>query len=96
MDSSNKLPFTMAMIGCSGYIGAPYISEFIKLGVNAKVLARRSEAVSSKYTEAQVIEGSMLNKNDVMKATQDSDAAFLITPIGPRNNKLIEYCQNFH
>jgi uncharacterized protein YbjT (DUF2867 family) len=32
----------------------------------------------------------MLNKGDVISVMQNSDAAFLITPIGPRNNKQIE------
>jgi uncharacterized protein YbjT (DUF2867 family) len=88
--STNKKPFTLAMIGCSGYIGAPYIDEFIKLGVNVKVLARNPQAVSSKFQEAEVIEGSMLNKADVVSTMQNTNAAFLITPIGPRNNKQIE------
>jgi uncharacterized protein YbjT (DUF2867 family) len=90
MNSSEKSSFTLAMIGCSGYIGAPYIGEFIKLGIMANVLARRPDAVSSKFPEARVIKGSMLNKHDVMAAMRHSDAAFLITPIGPRNNKQIE------
>ncbi len=90
MSSSEKSSLTLAMIGCSGYIGAPYIGEFIKLGIDVNVLARRPEAVSSKFPEARVIKGSMLNKHDVMAAMQYSDAAFLITPIGPRNDKQIE------
>ncbi len=88
--NGTKKKLTLAMIGCSGYIGAPYIEQFIKLGVNVKVLARRPEALSSKFPEARVINGSMMDKHDVMATMKHSDAAFLITPIGPRNNKQIE------
>lgn len=88
--SKNESPLTLSMIGCSGYIGAPYIDEFLKLGVKVKILARNPQAVSAKFPEAEVIKGSMFSKADVMSVMQNSDAAFLITPIGPRNNKQIE------
>jgi hypothetical protein len=88
--SANKKSFTLAMIGCSDHIGTPYINEFIKLGVSVNVLARNPQTVSSKFPEAGVIKGGMLNESDVMAAMQYSDAALFVTPIGPRNNKQIE------
>lgn len=81
---------TIVLIGCSGYIGQAYIEKFIALGLKVKVLARTPEKITKKFPEAEVIKGSLFNEDDVIKTMQNANAAFLITPIGPRNNKKVE------
>ncbi len=86
----NNTKLTLAMIGCSGYIGSVYIQEFLKLGIKLKILARKPETLKKQFPGVDIIKGSMMNRGDVISTIKYSDAAFLITPIGSRNKKQVE------
>ena len=81
---------TLAAIGCTGEIGAVFVSEFLRMGIAVKLLARDPERTTKQYPDAEVIKGSMLDVDDVARTVGGADAVFLMTPIGPRNDNTIE------
>ncbi len=82
--------FSIAIIGGTGKISEPFLDGFLGLGMDLKILARSPQRISRRFPEAEVIQGSMMNEDDAARVMKGVDAAFLITPIGPRNNKDIE------
>lgn len=77
----------LAAIGCTGHITELFLKEFSKQDIQLRILARKPELFSERYPDAEIIEGSMLNPRDVEKVLQGVDAAFVVTPMGMRNNK---------
>ncbi|MGL4316585.1 MAG: SDR family oxidoreductase [Pseudomonas sp.] len=80
----------IAAIGCSGHIAKIFIDEFLEQGMQIRLLARDANKARAQYPTAEIIEGSMMNPEDVYAALQGADAAFLITPMGVRNDKRSE------
>lgn len=80
----------IAAIGCSGHIAKIFVDGFLEQGVRVRLLARDAEKAKLQYPAAEVIEGSMMNSDDVYTALKGVDAAFLITPMGVRNDKRSE------
>ena len=74
--------FTVAAIGCSGPVARPFVDGFGEEGVNLRILAREPASVRERYPEVEVIEGSMMDAQDVARAVAGVDAAFLVTPMG--------------
>jgi uncharacterized protein YbjT (DUF2867 family) len=81
---------TIAVLGGTGHVGIPYISEFLAQGLKVRVLARSPERVAGRFPGAEVIQGSMMDADDVRGAVEGADAAFLITPIGGNDDAGIE------
>jgi len=82
--------YVLAAIGCSGEIAEVFVNGFIRQGVKVRLLARDAGKVSARYPQAEVIRGSMMRSSDVVPVLQGVDAAFLITPMGVRNDKSSE------
>lgn len=76
---------TVAALGCSGPVAEIFVTGFLKLGIELRVLARNPQRVTARHPEATVVEGSMAEPADVARATDGVDAALLITPMGMRN-----------
>ena len=81
---------TIAVLGGTGHVGVPYITEFLAEGVQVRVLARTPERVARRFPQVEVTPGSMMNEADVARVLDGADAAFLITPIGGNNEPGIE------
>ena len=77
---------TIAAIGCSGSIAAPFISGFLNGGVKVRLLARNPAEVATRCAGAEVVAGSMSSPHAVAQLVKGVDAAFLMTPMGLRNN----------
>ena len=76
----------IAAIGCSGPIAEPFVSGFLDRGVVVRLLARNPAAVAARYAGAEVVAGSMTEPADVARVVQGADAAFLMTPMGLRDD----------
>ena len=81
---------TIAVLGGTGHVGIPYISEFLAQGLKIRVLARSPERVACRFPKAEVIHGSMMDAEDVREALEGADGGFLITPIGGNDDAEIE------
>ena len=81
---------TIAVLGGTGHVGIPYISEFLAQGLKVRVLARSPERVVCRFAKVQVIHGSMMDAEDVREALEGADGGFLITPIGGNDDAEIE------
>lgn len=81
---------TLAAVGCTGTISEIFVRGFLNLGIMVRLLARSPERAAAQYPDAQIASGSMMNSDDVARAMQNAGAAFLTTPIGPRNDTSIE------
>lgn len=80
----------IAAIGCSGHIAKIFIDDFLEQGVHIRLLARDAQKAKLLYPKAEIIQGSMMNPEDVYAALEGVDAVFLITPMGVRNDKRSE------
>ena len=78
--------FRIVALGCSGPVAAPVLNGFLGEGVSLRILARLPEPVARRYPEAEVIAGSMSDPVCVARVLADADAAFLMTPMGLRND----------
>ena len=85
-----KYTHTIAVLGGTGHVGIPYISEFLAQGLKVRVLARSPERVTGRFPEAEVIRGSMMVAEAVRGTLEGADGAFLITPIGGNDDADIE------
>ena len=85
-----KQTITIAAIGCTGEVAKIFLKGFIQQDVQLRILARNQQAVGARYPQAELVAGSMMNSADVAEATSQVDAAFLITPMGQRNNPVGE------
>ena len=81
---------TLAAIGCTGHVADIFVDGFLKQGIKTRLLARNPENMSSRYPAAEVIKGNMMNPTDAARAMQGVDAAFLVTPMGVRNDPTLE------
>lgn len=81
---------TLAAIGCSGPVSEIFVHGFLKKGIKVRILARNPGTVRAIYPNADVVEGSMLNPDDVARTMDGADAAFLATPMGLRNDPAME------
>ena len=77
---------TIAAIGCSGPIAEPIVAGFLRRGVTVRLLARDPADVAARFPGAEVVAGSMTEPADVSRVVQGADAAFLMTPMGMRND----------
>ncbi len=81
----------LLVLGCTGRIAQPFLQTFTREGVRLRILARSPQVIQARYPQAEVFSGSMLNEDDLRCAMQGVDGAFLITPIGGRNQIQIEF-----
>ena len=77
---------TVAAIGCSGAIAEPIIAGFLRRGVAVRLLARNPAAVGERFAGVDVVAGSMTRPADVARVVRGVDAAFLMTPMGLRDD----------
>ncbi|MGE8154052.1 SDR family oxidoreductase [Pseudomonas vancouverensis] len=87
MNSTKKV---IATIGCSGHIAKIFVEGLLQQNLHVRLLARDAQKAKAQYPTAEVIEGSMMNPDDVYTALKGADAAFLVTPMGVRNDKSSE------
>lgn len=80
----------IAVLGGTGRFGEPYIREFLRLGLNVRILARAPERVGNRFPRAHVHRGTMLNPSNVKRVMAGTAAAFLITPVGGNDDTRIE------
>ena len=80
----------LVALGCSGPVAAPIINGFVRAGLSLRILARCPEPVARRYPEAEVVAGSMSDPDSVARALAGADAAFLMTPMGMRNDPVGE------
>lgn len=76
----------IAAIGCSGPIAEPIVAGFLRCGVTVRLLARKPADVAARFPGAEVVAGSMTEPADVARVVQGADAAFLMTPMGMRDD----------
>ena len=81
---------TVATIGCSGPIGDRFLRGFLDRGASVRVLARDPGEVRRRHPDVEVVPGSMLVPADVSRAVDGADAAFVLTPMGVRNDPATE------
>lgn len=81
---------TLAAIGCSGPVAHHFVEGFAAEGVSLKILARNPAAVGLRYPDAEIVQGSMMNPDDVARAVAGTDAGFLVTPMGLNNDPSTE------
>ncbi len=82
-------PKTIAAIGCSGHVAETIVHGLLK-GANVRLLARDADLLRLRYPDASIIEGSMMNADDVARTMNGVDAALLLTPMARRNNATTE------
>ncbi len=80
----------LAMIGCTGPIGQAYIDGFKAQGISLRVLARDPQTILGRHPGVEVAKGSMMKVEDVTRTLSGVDAAFLLTPMGLRNDPALE------
>lgn len=80
----------IAAIGCTGHIAKIFIDGFLQQNLKVRLLARDAQKARAQYPTVEVIEGSMMNTDDVRAVLDGADAAFLVTPMGVRNDKRSE------
>jgi uncharacterized protein YbjT (DUF2867 family) len=85
-----QTPPTIVVLGGTGHVGIPYISEFLAQGLKVRVVARSPERVARRFPGAEVTRGSMMVAGDVREAVEGADGAFLITPIGGNDDADLE------
>lgn len=85
METDTNQP-AITVLGGTGHVGATYIEEFLAAGLRTRILARSPERAEKRFPRATVVRGSMLEADDVARALDGADAAFLITPIGGNND----------
>lgn len=81
---------TLTAIGCSGAVTEIFVNGFLQRGINLRILARNPTSVTSRYPGVHVVPGSMMNPENVATALKGADAAFVVTPMGLRNNPAAE------
>lgn len=81
---------TLAAVGCSGEVGRVFVEGFLKRGIKLRILARDPGAVSKHFPHAGIVKGDMMNPADVTKVMEGVDAAFVLTPMSPRNGTALE------
>lgn len=81
---------TLAAIGCSSEVGEIFVEGFLKRGIKLRILARNPEDILKHHPAADVIKGSMMKPADVTGVMEGADAAFVITPMSPRNGISLE------
>jgi uncharacterized protein YbjT (DUF2867 family) len=81
--TTNEL--VLAAVGCSGPVSQIFVDGFLGLGVEVRVLARNPERVAPRHPEAEIVRGSMAEPADVARVMEGVDAAFVMTPMGMRN-----------
>jgi len=81
---------TIAVLGGTGHVGIPYISEFLAQSLKVRVLARSPERAAGRFPGSEVMQGSMMDADDVREALEGADGAFLITPIGGNDDAGLE------
>ncbi len=81
---------TLAAIGCSGPVDELFVQGFLGRGIDVRVLARNVEDAARRHPGAQVVQGSMMEREDVARFVAGTDAAFLLTPAGTRNDVSLE------
>jgi len=64
----------------------PVVRGFLAEGGKVRILARAPESVAQRYSQAEVVAGSMSDATCVARVLADADAAFLMTPMGLRND----------
>lgn len=87
MNSEKKV---IAAIGCSGHIAKNFVDGLLQQNLHVRLLARDAQKARAQYPEVEVIEGSMMNIEDVCHVLKGADAALLVTPMGVRNDKRSE------
>lgn len=80
----------LAVIGGTGEIAEIFIRGLLEAGIQVRLLARSPKKASGNYPTAEIVKGSMMNREDAAKVIKGVDAALLITPIAARNNKAFE------
>ncbi len=73
---------TIAALGCTGPVSRTFVTGFLELGAQLRILARDPAAVAARFPEADIVEGSMAQPDDVARVIAGVDAAFLMTPMG--------------
>lgn len=82
--------FQITAIGCSGPVAGHFVEGLLEGGAAVRILARSPAGVEQRFSDAEVIAGSMKNSSDVERAVAGVDAAFLITPMGLNNDPTLE------
>lgn len=80
----------LALIGCTGHITELFLKEFAKQNVELFVLARNPVSLSNKYSNVKFVAGSLMNPDNVQQILECVDAAFVVTPMGTRNQSATE------
>lgn len=83
-------PFTVAAIGCSGPVAQHFVEGFLDHGATLRILARRPDEVRERYPRAEIVNGSMMDADDVGRVARGADAVFLVTPMGLNNDTASE------
>jgi uncharacterized protein YbjT (DUF2867 family) len=81
---------TIGVLGGTGRFGAPFIRTFMALGIGVRILARSPGRVAGCFPGAVVQPGSMLDEAAVSRTLKGAAAAFLMTPVGGRDDTRIE------
>ncbi|GAB4564144.1 MAG: hypothetical protein Tsb0020_13950 [Haliangiales bacterium] len=76
---------TLAAIGCTGPVSHEFVQGFLQQDIQLRILARRPEQIAARFPTAEVVAGSMSNPDDVARVVEDVDAAFVMTPMGMRD-----------
>ena len=77
---------SIVLLGGTGHVGETYIEKFLAEGLQVKILARSPKHVAERFPRAEVVRGSMMERDDVARVIEGADAVFLITPIGGNNS----------
>lgn len=83
-------PPVIAAIGCSGAIGAVFADGLLREGVTLRLLARDAQAAAERFPGATVVQGSLMNTADVVRAMEGADLAFVLTPMGVNDDTELE------
>ena len=88
MNKANPTPnkVTITILGGTGHVGVTYIEEFLTAGLSVRILARSPDRVKERFPKTDVVQGSMMEQDDVARVMKKADVALLITPIGGNNH----------
>lgn len=68
----------LTIFGGSGNTGKVLIRHAIERGAKVKALVRNPTALGNNFEKAEILEGSILNPNDVDKSLKNSDAVICV------------------
>lgn len=81
---------TVAAIGYSSKVAEPFVRGMIEQGLIVRLLTRDPDALAHRYSEANIVRGSLMEPDDVARVSDGVDAVIVQTPGAQRDDPTTE------